>query len=601
HCLEKQPQDRFQSARDLAFGLESVSSQSGVYSAITPAIALKDAPRGRKWLILAAIASLVVGLLALSYYLGRRTSASLPIYTQLTFRRGSIYSARFTSDGKGIFFSPAWNGQPVDVSFMRTDSPNVQSLGMPNTQVLSISSAGEMAVLLNSKYLFHFVNEGTLARMPLAGGVAREMLENVQEADWSPDGSNLAIIRFDNVRSQLEYPIGKILYTNEGYVSNPRISPKGDRIAFLDHPVHGDSRGSVMVVDANGQTKRLTEEWSGEDGLAWSPSGDEVWFTATKSGEAQSLYAVTLSGKVRVVLRTLANVKLQDTAPNGEVLLTASHVSTPITGLLPGETKERDLSWLNHVLVTDLSPDGTSFIFNEFGQGSGANYAIYLGKTDGSPAVRLGDGYGLGRSPDGKWVISILFNPPQIVLLPTGAGQAKPLERFGIEQYGYGASWLPDGKSIVFVGKEPGHAMRTYVQSLDGGKPQPLTPEGITGFLVSPDAKFVVGRDRNNKHALYPLAGGEPRPIPGIEDSDRVIRWDSEANSLYVYRDRELPLKIYKLNLAVGHRELWKEISPADPGGRLGSVNVLLTQDGKGYIYAFTRHLSDLYLIKGLK
>ena len=602
HCLEKQPQDRFQSARDLAFGLESVISHSGIYSAAYPAISTEENKDRRKWLAFAALAAIGVGLLALVFFLGRKTAGtSLPTYTQLTFRRGSIYSARFTSDGKGIFFSAAWNGKPIDVSFMRTESPNVQTLGMTNTQLLSISPVGEMAVLLNSKYLFHFVNQGTLARMPLAGGVAREMMENVQEADWSPDGSNLAVVRFDKVRTQLEYPIGKVLYASEGYVSNPRVSPKGDWIAFLDHPVHGDSRGSVMVIDTNGQTKKLTQEWSGEDGLAWSPSGDEIWFTATRSGEAQSLYAVSLAGKERVILRTLVNVKLQDIAPSGEVLLTASHVSTPITGMLPTETKERDLSWLNWVLVTDLSPDGTSFIFNEFGQGSGANYAIYLGKTDGSPAVRLGDGYGLGRSPDGKWVISILFNPSQIVLLPTGAGQARPLERFAIEQYGYGASWLPDGKGLVFVGKESGHAWRTYVQSLDGGRPQPITPEGVTGFLVSPDGKLLVARDRDNKHALYPLAGGESRSIPGLEEADRVIRWDTDVNSLYVYRDRELPIKVFKVNLATGRREPWREISPADPGGRLGSVNVLLTADGKGYVYAFTRHLSDLYLVKGLR
>ena len=602
HCLEKQPQDRFQSARDLAFGLESVISHSGIYSAPYPVMSTEETKGRRKWLMFVALASIVVGLLALVFFLGRKTAGtSFPTYTQLTFRRGSIYTARFTSDGKGIFFSAAWNGNPIDVSFMRTESPNVQTLGMTNTQVLSISPAGEMAVLLNSKYLFHFVNQGTLARMPLAGGVAREMLENVQEADWGPDGNNLAVVRFDKVHSQLEYPIGKVLYTSEGYVSNPRVSPKGDWVAFLDHPVHGDSRGSVMLVDTNGQAKKLAGEWNGEDGLAWSPAGDEIWFTATKAGEAQSLYAVTLAGKERVVLRTLVNVKLQDIAPDGEVLLTASHVSTPISGMLPGETKERDLSWLNFVLITDLSPDGTSFIFNEYGQGSGANYAIYLGKSDGSPAVRLGEGYGLGRSSDGKWVISILSNPPGMVLLPTGAGQARQLERFGIEQYGYGASWLPDGRNIVFIGKEPGHAPRSYLQNLDGGGPRPVTPEGITGSLVSPDGKLLVARDRDNKQALYPLSGGEPRPIPGVEDADRVIRWGSDMNALYVYHDRELPLKIYKLDLATGRRELWREIAPSDPSGRLGSVNVLLTPDGKGCVYAFTRHLSDLYLVRGLK
>ncbi|HEY3025158.1 MAG TPA: protein kinase [Pyrinomonadaceae bacterium] len=602
HCLEKQPQNRFQSARDLAFGLESLSSQSGVYSPIASGILVAEKARRRLWPVLAALTLIGASLLALAFFLGRNSaSPQLPAYTQLTFRRGSIFTARFTSDGKGIYFSAAWNGNPLDVSFMRAESLDVQTL-VPNTQLLSVSPAGEMAVLLKSRYLFHFVNQGTLARMPLAGGVAREMLENVQQADWGPNGSTMAVVRIDKGKSQLEYPIGKKLYETDGYISDPRVSPKGDTIAFLDHPLHGDSRGSVMIVDANGKTRKLTDEWSGGDGLAWSPAGDEVWFTATKAGEAQSLYAVTLSGKQRVVLRTPVSLILEDISRDGEVLLTGNHQSTPIIGLTPGETKERDLSWLNWVRIADLSPDGTSFIFTEFGQGSGTNYAIYLRQTDGSPAVRLGEGYGLRRSPDGKWVIAVLFSPPQLILLPTGAGEAKRLERFGIEQYSsMGASWLPDGKAIVFIGKEQGHAPRAYIQNIDGGKPRPVTPEGVTGFLVSPDGELLLAGAREGKKALYALAGGEPRSIAGLEDEDRVIRWGTNAGSLYVYRDRDRPLKVYRLDLATGHKELAKEIAPADPAGIIGPVNVLLTPDGKGYVYAFTRHLTDLYLVKGLK
>ena len=601
HCLEKQLQDRFQSARDLAFGLESITSQTGVYSAIIPAFEDKAKP-DRKWLLFAAAGLIAAGLLALAFFAGRKTSgASLPTYSQLTFRRGSIYTARFTSDGKEIFFSAAWNGNPIDIYSMRAESLDLQTLAQANMQVLSVSPTGEMAVLLKSRFLFHFINQGTLARMSLAGGAPREILENVQEADWSPDGTKLAVVHADKVNNQLEYPVGKVLYSTAGYISNPRVSPNGQMVAFLDHPVHGDSRGSVMVVDSSGGTRKLTAEWSGEDGLAWSPGGDEVWFTATKAGEAQELYAVTLSGVQRVVARAPVNLMLHDISRQGDVLLTGSQVSTPTTGQPPGETKERDLSWLNWSFVTDLSPDGTSFIFTEFGQGSGANYAVYLRKTDGSPAVQLGEGYGVGRSPDGKWVISIVFDPPQIVLLPTGPGQPRLIERFGIEQYGLGGSWLPDGKSIVFIGKEPEHFRRSYVQSLDGGSPRPVTPEGITGFLVSPDGKFLAARDRSNRQAIYPLDGGEPRSIPGLEDTDRVIRWAADGNSLYVYNDREVALKIFKLNLSTGHRDLLREITPADPAGRLGSVNILLTPDGKGYVYSFTRHLSNLYLVKGLR
>lgn len=601
HCLEKHPQDRFQTARDLVFNLDSITDASSIDSSLSmPTVASPVIVRRSwiKWVLPAVIGAVLLGAM---FFAGRYSAGTtLPSYTRLTFRHGAIYTARFTSDGKGIFFSATWDGNPVDISYMRVESSDVQTVGAPNMQMLSVSPSGDMAVLLNEKYLYHFTNQGTLGRMSLAGGSPREMLENVQDADWDPVDNSLAIIRANNAHVQLEFPIGKKLYETDGYVSHVRVSPKGGRIAFMDHPLSGDSRGTVAVIDAAGQVQRLTDEFTDENGLAWAPSGEEIWFTASKSGEAASLYAVTLAGKQRVILRTPIGLRLHDISKEGDVLISGNQESTPVAGLGPGDTRERDLSWLSSVRVTDLSPDGTSFIFNESGQGSGTNYSLYLRKTDGSPAIRLGNGHGHGRSPDGKSVISILLDPPQIVLLPIGAGEAKSLERFDIEQYGYGATWLPNGKSIVFIGKEKGHALRTYVQDIAGGPPRPITPEGIIGYLVSPDGKFVVGRATDEKKGLYAVNGSESRDIPGADNDDRVIGW-ADAQSLYVFRDRERPLRIFKLNVANGHKELQKEILPDDLAGVLGSINVLITPDAKWYVYAFTRQLSDLYLVKGLR
>ena len=601
HCLEKQPQDRFQTARDLVFNLDSITDTSSMDSAFSIATAPAPVITRRSWLKWAVPVVIGAILLGAVFFAGRYSaSTTLPSYTRLTFRHGAIYTARFTSDGKGIFFSATWDGNPVDISYMRVESPDVQTVGSPNMQMLSVSSSGDMAVLLNEKYLYHFSNQGTLGRMSLAGGSPREMLENVQDADWNPVDNSLAIIRANNAHVQLEFPIGKKIYETDGYVSHVRVSPKGDRVAFLDHPLSGDSRGTVAVIDAGGQMKRLTDEFTDENGLAWAPSGEEIWFTASRSGEAAGLYAVTLAGNQRIILRTPVGLRLHDISKEGDVLISGNQESTPVTGLAPGDSRERDLSWLSSVRITDLSPDGRSFIFNESGQGSGTNYSLYLRKTDGSPAIRLGSGHGHGRSPDGKSVISILLEPPQIVLLPIGAGEAKPLERFGIEQYGYGATWLADGKSIVFIGKEKGHALRTYVQDIAGGPPRPITPEGIIGHLVSPDGKFVVGRATDEKKGLYAVSGSESREIQGVENDDRVIGW-ADAQSLYIFRDGERPLRIFKLNVTNGHKELQKEILPGDLGGVLGSINVLMTPDAKSYVYAFTRQLSDLYLVKGLR
>lgn len=601
HCLEKRPEDRFQSTRDLAFDLESLAGMSMISGSTITTSPAPTRVRTRKIWLLPLVIILPLLALAAVYYLGKNVRREPPSYHQLTFRRGTIYSARFAPDGATVLFSATWNGNPLDIYEMRSGSSDSKPLGLTDAQVLSVSSTSEMAVLLNSQFLYHSVRRGTLARMPLGGGAARELLENVQEADWGKDG-NLAVVRFDQDRNQLEYPIGKVLYQTDGYISNPRVSPTGDAVAFLDHPVPGDDRGSVMLVDLNGQKKKLTGDWAGEDGLAWSPDGNEIWFTATRSGGAQALYAVTLSGKERVVARAPISLRLHDISREGQVLLTGEIQSTPISCLAPDETKERDLSWLNSVRINDLSHDGKTFVFTHFGQSSGTNYHVYLRKTDGTSAIQLGDGFGGGFSPDGRWVSSVLSSPPQIILLPAGAGQTKRLESFGIEQFGYSTSWLSDGKSIVFNGKEPGRLLRTYLQGVDGGPPRPVTPEGFTGTLVSPDGQFLLARDLDEKEAIaiYPLKGGEPRPIPGLKEEDRVIRWGLDGRSLYVYRPRERPLKLFKLNLATGQKEPGKEIVPADLAGIRGPINVLITPDGRGYIYAFTRSLSDLYLVTGL-
>ena len=599
HCLEKRPDNRFQSTRDLVFDVESLVGTATI-SGLTLPTGVETGRRTRRIWVASVIALLFVALAA-AFLLGKSSGRrDPPSYHQLTFQRGTIYSARFVADGNTVFFSATWNGNPLDIYEIRPGSPDSKALGLKDAQVLAVSSNSEMAVLLNSQQVYHSIRRGTLARMPLGGGAPREILENVQAADWGPDGS-LAVVRFDRDRNHLEYPIGKVLYETDGYISHPRVSPKGDAVAFLDHPVPGDDRGSVMLVDVNGQKKKLSGDWAGEDGLAWSATGEEIWFTATRSGEAQALYAVTLSGKERVVTRAPISLRLHDISREGLLLLTGDNQSTPISCLVPKETKERDLSWLNSVRINDLSNDGRSFVFTHFGQSSGTNYHVYLRKTDGTSAIQLGDGFGGGLSPSGEWVSAIISSPPQILLLPTGAGQAKRLDSFGIEQFGYATAWLPDGKTILFSGKESGRSLRSYLQSVDGGAPRPVTPDGFSGTLVSPDGQMLLARDLAEKKALaiYPLNGGEPRPILGLGDEDRVIRWGLDGRSLYVYRPRERPLKLFKLNLATGQKELGKEIVPADLAGILGPINVLMTPDGSGYIYAFSRYLSDLYLVKG--
>jgi Serine/threonine protein kinase len=602
-CLEKKPDRRFQSTSDLGFALESLSASTNSSGTSIPGIAVEpeSARRIRRPILYSLGLFLVVigaiaGILGFSYF----RKSQLPLYEQLTFRRGLVYHARFAPDGQTLVYSGAWNGNPLEIFSTRAGLSESRSLGLTDADVLAISSTGEMAVLVKRQFLGQLTYKGTLARVPMMGGTPREILEDVEEADWSPDGKDLAVIRYVDGRNRLEYPIGKVLYETSGYISYPRISPKGDRIAFMDHDVLWDNRGRVATVDLAGNKSFISEEFAGEEGLAWSASGDEVWFTAS-TAEANSLFAATLSGQTRLVLRVPADMILHDITRDGHLLLTRYKQTTDVIGMAPGETTERDLSWLDFGGVDDLSADGKNFVFTYWGQGSGTNYSTYLAKTDGSPGVRLGEG-GTGKlSPDGKWVLAVLSEPSQMILLPTGAGESRRLEKYGIEQYDNPPAWLPDGKQILFAGRESGHVDRCYVQSIDSGGPRPITPEGVTGRIVSPDGRSLIAFDRQGKAEIYPIEGDEkPRPIPGLGDRDTISRWSGDGHSLYVYPDG-LPVKVSRLDLATGRKELLKEVMPADRAGIFFPPSILLTPDGKGYIYAVRRYLMDLYLVDGLK
>jgi serine/threonine protein kinase/Tol biopolymer transport system component len=597
-CLEKRPDDRFQSASDVGYAIEALSGMTSPDIRIVE----RKTSRSRKWWPLFAGLILLALAAAGGIFAGRAFSENpLPSYQQLTFRRGTIWSARFAPDNQTVMYSTAWGGGEDQCYSMRLEALESRQLELSNAEVLAISSTGEMAVLLNRRRIHFYMGLGTLARLPIMGGAPREILEDVVEADWSPDGKELAVVHHVGERRRVEYPIGKVLYETDGWVGHLRISPKGDLIAFLDHQIVDDDRGSVAVVDLGGNKKILSGDWGAVEGLAWSPSGNEVWFTATRSGEAPALYAVNLSGRERVIARAPIGLMLHDISSDGRVLLTRGSFTTDIIGLAPDETKERDLTWLDSVSVFDLSADGKLFIFSYFGEGSGINYTSYMRKTDGSAAIRLGEGAATSLSADGKWAATVLHTPPQIVILPTGTGQPRTLARSGIEEYNV-VTWFPDGKRILFTGREPGRGMRCYVQEIsDGAKARAVTPEGVVGTQVSPDGKFVIAANTSNQTFLYPLDGGEPLPFAGLAAGEKIIRWTSDGHQLFVRGAEDLPIRVYRLDPLSGRRELVKELMPADRAGLVRAPKIIMAPDGKSYIYDLRRNLSTLFLAKDLK
>src|SRR5271165_629198 len=577
-------------ASSSASAASAVASASAVStSAVKPDEEKKRSSNVGKVAAVAALLALLAGLGIGALLFRRQEAAALPTYHPLTFRRGMVRSARFSPDEKMIVYSAAWEGKPLQLFTTRPESPDSHELEPEGADVLAVSSTGEMALALNSHPIASFLYSGTLARVSLVGGAPREVMENVEWADWSPDGSSLAIVRYEQGRHRLEYPAGKLLYQPDGWIGHIRVSPKGNSIALIDHPTLGDDGGSVAIVDLQGKKTTLSTGWDSIQGLAWAPGGEEVWFTATRTGGDRSLYAVDLSGKLRLLARVPGELTILDVGRDGNVLLTRGNDRAGMIGLAPGAAKERDLSWLDWSTPGDLSADGTTMLFTESGEGGGPKYAVFLRKTDGSPAIRLSEGTGVALSPDGKWAVVRPNTPPApLMLLPTGVGESKALFQDSINHLW--TRWLPDGKTLVFSGNEPGHGFRLYAEGIDEQKPRPISPEGVTPFvMLSPKGDTVASTGPDGHIYLYPVNGGDPVAVKGTEPGEMPTGWSADGKSIFVYRFGEIPARIFQVDLRTGQRKVWKQLVSSDSAGIDTIRGLDLSADAKSYVYGYIR------------
>ena len=560
-------------------------------------------------LLLVGAAAAVLAVLGLAWRAvprNRSAASTAPDFQRLTFDLAELGEARFTPDGATVVYSAGSAPHRNDLYTLRLGAPGAQSAGIANAMLQAVSAEGELAILrgsLNASNALEYEKPAeTLARVSLGGGAPRDLLPDVEAADWSPDGQ-LAVVRRAKGRSRLEFPVGKVLYENTGWIASPRFSPRGDMIAFLDHPVTPDDRGNVAVVDLKGRKRILSGFWESERGLAWSPNAVEVWFAATRSGVSRALYAVTLGGQERRVLSVAGGLTLQDISRDGGVLLTRDNERLGILFMGPGDKEPRDLSWHDWSMAEDISADGKNVLFGEEGENSGPSYQVGLRPVDGSPPVILGPGVAESLSPDGNWALSIMPPPSdQIVLLPTGAGTQKVLERGPIERYQFSrARWFPDGKQILFVGSEPGHGSRCYMQGVDGGPPRALTPEGIVCCTVSPGG-HVLAETQDFRGLLYEsTSSSKPERELKFEPGEAPVEWTADGKMLYLLDLQRRPSAITRLEIASGRRQIWRELTLPGSITQMKGEEAAITPDGRSYAYTYSRHLSDLYLVRGLK
>ena len=566
---------------------------------------------------IAGIAVAVLVILAFTWKLApwHGETYTTPEFQRLTFNLPELGNARFTPDGASVVFSAGWRPHKGNIYTQRLGASGSQRLDTNDSRLLAVSRQAELAVLAESSKSLQGVPEedhpGTLARLPLEGGAPRELLPQIEDADWSP-GGQLAIVKRIAEKSRLEFPPGKVLYETSGWIASPRFSPSGDSIAFLDHPVTPDDRGSVAIVDLNGNKKTLSGFYESLRGMAWNPRGDEVWFSAARSGVSRALYAVTLSGQERRVLSVAGGLSLRDISREGRALVSRDNETLGILFLGAGVKEPRELSWKDWSMVKGISSDGKQILFGEEGENSGLSYQVGMRPTDGSAPVILGSGAAQSLSPDGKWALSIMPPPnDQVLLLPTGAGSPKTLERGSVERYAHdGAAWFPDAKQILFVGSEAGHGRRCYVQSVDGGKPRAFTPEGMVRCSVSPSGRILALAD-DSQAFLYPTSSSsEPDKKFKFEQGEVLAGWTSDGKFLYLVQDLQTPPTITRFEIESGRRSFWKQLSMPPSVPVMGQdqcvqcircEGLVITPDGQSYAYTYSNHSSDLYIVAGLK
>ena len=606
-CLEKAPERRFQSASDLAFAIESLSGSSsalvatsGTSSAVTPSL---DSPAAkRSWMPWAAAFAGAL-LLAAVWFFGHASSARPPLkYTRLTYQQGYVSNARFARDGQTVVYSAQWNNDPLQVYTVRKEFPQSTKVDLPSATLLALSASGDMEIAVDTTYNSWFTT-GTMAEAQMTGGTPRAQEKEVLAADYAPDGKTLAFVREANRKVQLAFPAGKVLYSGSGYMDYVRVSPSGKEVAFIEHPVYGDDRGWVSIVDEAGHHRQLTQEFATTQGLAWSPKGDEIWFTASEAGADRQVYGVSMAGKMRAVLTNPLGTRILDVAPDGRVLLLNERQQTDISGIDPATGKERrGLEWFDGSLVNDITPDGKAITFLEWGGPAGPLYICGYRKMDGSAPVALGPGAQARFSPDGATVAaSVPSRPPQIALHPVGTGQSRRLSPGDLTNLRPSLAWFPDGKHLLLIGAPEGQPLRTYVMDIEGGKTQALGPAGFFGIAVAGDGKRIAGRNAAEEAVVFDRETEKVQAIPGIARQELIQRWTDDGRALIVYSATAWEAHIYRVDVATGKRTLLQNIELSEKAGSRLPIRLAYAERSKTYAYSAVRDLGILYVVEGLQ
>ena len=599
-CLAKNPDDRFQTAHDVRLDLKWIAEVAARLEPQRVVPPSKTASRILLW----TMASL--GVIALFFggtSLVKTHDNSAVRYTRVTYREGNLQAARFSRDGQTIVYSGGWEGEPPQVAIARLGSPESRPLGIPPAGIAAVSSSDELAVLRSCDFVYLNNCIGILAIVSLAGGSPRDLTGHVAYADWAPDGKQLALSLYSREGARMEYPAGHVLYEQKtGWFGHPRFSPDGSMIAYENHPFANDDEGSIEVLGLSGKRSILTNASLSLEGLAWSPDGKEVWYAgSTHAGWADSVQAVTLSGKQRIVLSLPSGVRLHDIARDGRVLVSRESWRTQLKGVFPRDAHEHAYSWLDSTQMTAISSDGQAITFYE----AGDTYYLeqdataYYRRTDGSAPVRLGGGRAV-LSPDGKWLVEFSAKHRKLMLQPAGAGESKELSTSDLDGFDH-LVWSDNGRYIAYEAHNSKNEWNVYTQQVEGGTPILVKATGRNSFpVLTSDGATLAIREENGGISLFHARDSNSLAVKGVLDSEYPIRFANGGRSLLVADPTPQELVLTMVELASGHRVPWKRFA-TERDIYAAAPLFVVTPDLKYYVYHSARNVSDLYVADGLR
>ncbi len=608
HCLEKRPEERFHSAHDLGFALQNVPSAEGSPAPLAAPFARQNRRTTWIWGVLAAVLFAGAGLAGWAL---RGGPAPLATFRPLTNERGTLSAARFLPNSPEVIYSAQWAGGASQWYARRLDQPGTRPLPGSEGILLSVSTAGE-GIGLARPYLSHGVQVGSLFGLPLAGGAQREWVSSgVWGACQGPQAGEIAaVIGEYGGEIRLEWPLGRAVLKGLDTLRCPRI--RGDLLSFFQEQGDNTEDGNLNLVDRNGKVRALTAV-RGFTGLAWGPRGDEIWVSTYRDGESR-LLAVSLSGGTRTLLRHAGRLELQDVDAAGRVLAALHSYQRQTFGRGRGESRDRDLGWLDAQATMGLTADGHAALLAPVGEWSRVDGTLYLRPLSGEPAQSLGYGQRQSTiSADGKWVVTCTLEPVfSVVVIPTGVGTTR---RFPIPDFAGNdlrVDLLPDGKNVVIWGRRHQDAFAFYALDLDSGSIRRITQTGASPFafqtLLSPDGAWIAYTRATGlaKEGELPVEicrpdGTGTRVAFSLPRGEAISGWGPDSSSLVVWDRNKVPADVDRVDLTTGRRTRVFTVLPADPVGIPGIQGLYITPDARAYVYNVTRKLSVLYLVEGLK